>query len=211
MRLINIHTLQLEEFSSTPPEYAILSHRWTDDEISYKDFVKGRNKQSAGYAKVKQFCDWVKRSPERDGRPRHRGWFYPDDVEWVWVDTCCIDKRSSAELSEAISSMWKWYEDAAYCAAYLADFDPWGFKPYAYVELLRRGFLNWFSRGWTLQELLAPRDVVFCTRNWERSDIEQIRSWRTQLQEEQTFRRFTYKGMVWSRTQSREGKCDRRE
>lgn len=168
MRLINIHTFQLKEFSSKPPAYAILSHRWTNDEISYKDFIKDKNKESIGYAKVKQFCDWVKRSRERDGRPRGRGWVYLDDVDWVWVDTCCIDKRSSAELSEAINSMWKWYEEAAYCVAYLESSDPGRSRTDTSFQLLRDSRCDWFYRGWTLQELLAPRDVVFCSRNWEK-------------------------------------------
>lgn len=81
MRLINTSTLELREFVKDPPPYAILSHRWTDDELSYKDFAKGRNKESIGYNKVKHFCEFVKAHNSR------RLWKTP--VEWVWVDTCC--------------------------------------------------------------------------------------------------------------------------
>ena len=90
--------------------------------------MKRQNLESAEYAKVKEICAWVKRAREQDAKSHRRGWFYLHDVQWVWVDTCCIDKRSSAELSEAINSMWKWYENAEYCMAYLADIEPQKFK-----------------------------------------------------------------------------------
>ena len=87
MRLINTTTLELHEFldSSKIPRYAILSHRWGDDEISYKDYRKGRRLDSQGFQKIQCFC--------------HKA--LADGHQWVWVDTCCIDKSSSAELSEA--------------------------------------------------------------------------------------------------------------
>lgn len=82
-------------------------------------------------------------------------------VEWAWLDTCCIDKRSSAELSEAINSMFKWYEDAVTCVAYLQDF---GRSRGRDGRLLRTS--RWFTRGWTLQELIAPWDVHFYNGFW---------------------------------------------
>lgn len=76
-------------------------------------------------------------------------------LEWAWIDTCCIDKRSSAELSESINSTWRYYEQAAECYVVLNDFQ----HPYP------RGYgfehCQWLQRGWTLQELLAPTTVVF--------------------------------------------------
>lgn len=90
MRLINTLTLTLHDFSgSDVPKYAILSHRWTDEEVSFKDFSKCRSTDKRGYQKIVQFCEFL------------RAW----EREWAWVDTVCIDKRSSAELSEAINSM----------------------------------------------------------------------------------------------------------
>lgn len=113
MRLINIHTLDMKEFVAGIPPYAILSHRWTDDEITLKEFRKRLKLDSVGYKKLIQFCKMVKRL--ESARPSFR------NVEWVWIDTCCIDKRSSAELSEAINSMFNWYWNAEYCVAYLSD------------------------------------------------------------------------------------------
>ena len=81
---------------------------------------------------------------------------------WVWIDTCCIDKASSAELSEAINSMYIWYEQAGLCLAYLYD-----------VSSVRDGEWQasldnsrWFTRGWTLQELIAPNALLFVAKDW---------------------------------------------
>ena len=93
MRLINTVSLKLEEFFETKiPKYAILSHTWADGEISYKDFVKYRNLEAAGWTKIRNCCKFA----------HDRG------HDYVWIDTCCIDKKSSAELSEAINSMCCW-------------------------------------------------------------------------------------------------------
>lgn len=143
MRLINIHSLEIKDFldlTQVPP-YAILSHRWTDDEITYKDFAKGRRKSSAGFRKIEQFCHWVKKE-----QPKVQGWLEqagpPQRVQWIWVDTACIDQRSSAELSEAINSMYHWYREAAFCVAYLADI-----ANFPTQEQLAES--EWFERGWT--------------------------------------------------------------
>ena len=118
MRLINVDTLEMKEFTGKRPAYVILSHCWGDDEIKYKDYVKGRNTESAGYRKVRAFCKFVK----SEFRIRYTA---RAAMEWMWIDTCCIDKRSSAELSEAINSMWKWYKRSACCVVYLADVPSW--------------------------------------------------------------------------------------
>ena len=93
MRLINIYTLELVDFISTTPGYIILSHRWTDDEPTYKEFVKGKNKNSAGYRKIVEFCNYVCNEGWTDaGRPGTTmfGSKIPlQNVEWVWVDTVC--------------------------------------------------------------------------------------------------------------------------
>ena len=96
MRLLNCLTLESKEFfdDGNTPVYIILSHRWSDDEVSYKDFRKGRGKNSLGYRKIVEFCAFASQRPTP--------WPHNGRVQWVWVDTCCIDKRSSAELSEAI-------------------------------------------------------------------------------------------------------------
>jgi hypothetical protein len=103
--------------------------------------------QKEGYAKIKYACDQA----------------IKDNLGYVWVDTCCIDKRSSSELSEAINSMFCWYRNAQICYAYLADVPP-NQDPRAEDSLFRRS--RWFTRGWTLQELIAPADVHFYARDW---------------------------------------------
>ena len=106
MRLLNTSTIQLHEFfGSKIPFYAILSHRWEESEISFKDVTKSRNLDAPGWAKVRASCALAK----------SRG------KQWIWIDTCCIDRRSSAELSEAINSMFAWYKNSIECYAYLVD------------------------------------------------------------------------------------------
>ena len=149
MRLLNTksHTFK-EFFDSDIPAYAILSHRWSDDEITFQEFRKGKNRDSHGYAKVRRFCTLAE----------DRGF------GWAWVDTCCIDKKSSAELSEAINSMYRWYHNATECYVYLSDV-AWNSQD---VESSQAVFMqsSWFTRGWTLQELLAPSEVIFFDSAW---------------------------------------------
>ncbi|KAK5692034.1 hypothetical protein LTR97_011207 [Elasticomyces elasticus] len=133
MRLINTRTLQLEDFFAQPdkPEYVILSHRWGADEVSYKEYVKGRYETTqAGYRKIAECCDFARR------------W----DWDYVWIDTCCIDKRSSAELSEAINSMYAWYKNARACFVYLTDVT----LPTEDSDW-KKSFVKsaWFTRGWS--------------------------------------------------------------
>jgi hypothetical protein len=111
MRLINcadLANLQFEDYSSKKsPRYAILSHTWgvDEDEVTFKEFVAGSGNAKAGYGKI-QFCA---EQAIRDG------------LQYIWVDTCCIDKSSSAELSKAINSMFYWYRDSTKCYVYMPD------------------------------------------------------------------------------------------
>jgi len=144
MRLINARTLKLEEFRGRrPPRYAIVSHRWEDDEVTYNDFQRSEIEQRKGFYKL-------------DGACRKA---LQNECEWVWFDTCCIDKSSSSELTEAINSMFNWYKAAYICLVYLYDFG--GDAGNGYFENC-----EWFTRGWTLQELIAPSNVVFFDRDW---------------------------------------------
>jgi hypothetical protein len=149
MRLLNTGTFEFEEFyDDAIPPYAILSHRWRDDEVSYHDFLAHSKRGGAGFFKIVKACELaVSDSAENGG----------DYGSWIWIDTCAINKESSAELSEAINSMWKWYQNAAVCYAYLDDVPD---RPFQESE--------WFTRGWTLQELLAPRKVEFYSKTWTR-------------------------------------------
>lgn len=214
MWLLNCDTAQLEPFEGEDrPPYAILSHRWEGKEVNYQDVMAGNHVDQKGWQKIKSCCEQAKR----------------DGLDYVWADTCCIDKKSSAELSEAINSMYQWYRQAKVCYAYLADVDSSAVfaKPSddnngdssglsreissdgsGYVihdtehkacsdvekssdhlgrvpassdkqgiksvvqklespDILSQ-FANsaWFTRGWTLQELLAPVNLTFYDCHW---------------------------------------------
>ena len=139
-------------------KYAILSHTWEEsEEVTFEDMKNSMGNNKAGFKKI-QFCA---EQAVRDG------------LRYVWVDTCCIDKSNQVELNEAIISMFRWYQKAAYCYVYLSDVsdaccggkrksepsEPW--------EPAFRGS-RWFKRGWTLQELLAPASVQFFARGGQR-------------------------------------------
>ncbi|KAK6853768.1 HET-domain-containing protein [Apiospora arundinis] len=149
MYLINVDTLELERFDANVPTYAILSHRWREGEVSFSEFHDPSKRHSkAGFAKILATCAQAQK----------------DLLSYAWVDTCCIDKSSSAELSEAINSMYKWYQKSTVCYAYLDDVsalhDP--------THPLEKS--DWFTRGWTLQELIAPVGLsFFCNLNGSQS------------------------------------------
>jgi hypothetical protein len=156
MRLINTSTLEFEEFLGTKkPPYAILSHTWGEQEVTYDETLNPspETRRKAGFQKIESCCRIA----------RDYGLFY------AWVDTCCIDKRSSAELSEAINSMYRWYRDAESCFAYIVDVDsvPVGEERYGFANQIQ-AFKDsrWVSRGWTLQELIAPRKRLFFSYDW---------------------------------------------
>ncbi|KAF2030919.1 HET-domain-containing protein, partial [Setomelanomma holmii] len=175
MRLIDAKLLKLERFDDDTkiPPYAILSHTWGSAEVSLQQFedaytgdhfTRFQFEQMAGYAKI------VMASKQA----------LEDGYAYVWVDTCCIDKTSSAELSEAINSMFRWYKNAKVCYAYLEDIEAgispppdsgtvdesirWNPKKLHIKNRLSEA--RWFTRGWTLQELIAPLYVRFYTSNW---------------------------------------------
>jgi len=159
------HDKSVLEFGDDEVErYAILSHRWVEGkEVDYREMVKlakmpleerHKIRQRDGYQKILQSCEQARN----------------DGYEWLWVDTCCIDKRSSAELSEAINSMYRWYENAKVCYAYLHDVSGSSFPTASDWERYAKfnGWPEWFSRGWTLQELIAPSNVQFFNKDWRR-------------------------------------------
>ncbi|OCK72981.1 HET-domain-containing protein, partial [Lepidopterella palustris CBS 459.81] len=132
-----------------PPPYAILSHTWTEgQEVTYNELVAGtrKDKNKAGYGKIR-FC--VDKAAQ-------------DGLEYSWVDTCCIDKSTSDELSTAINSMFRWYQRASKCYVYLSDVQ----CRITWIDAFRRSI--WFTRGWTLQELIAPPTVEFFSKEGKR-------------------------------------------
>ncbi|KAK0631515.1 heterokaryon incompatibility protein-domain-containing protein [Immersiella caudata] len=150
MRLINTTTYDFEEFiGSLFPQYAILSHTWREDELTFSIWADSQRRVdyacAQGYAKIWEAC---KVAAEYS-------------LDYIWIDTVCINKESSAELSEAINSMFAWYQRAEICFAWLDDFTgPERLHPASFARA------RWFSRGWTLQELLAPETVIFLDANW---------------------------------------------
>lgn len=175
MRLLNATTHEFQDFyDGNPPPYGILSHTWGYEEVSYHDLRHGLTETvqyKYGWRKIDHCCRQAQK----------------DSLEFVWVDTCCIDKSSSAELQEAINSMFHWYEMSTECYVFLGDFE----RPSGYststgddsqvqsadaapsrlpgtAETSLPGFKNarWFRRGWTLQELLAPESVRFFDSQW---------------------------------------------
>lgn len=163
MILINTETLQLHITSNTNYNYAVLSHTWGTfyEELNYQEMMVPERTPitlaKPGYLKMIQLCEIA--------RARY-------SLPWAWIDTCCIDKSSSAELSESINSMFMIYKNAEVCFNYLADVheppsggwsddgeneDEW---TWAFVNA------RWFTRGWTLQELIASRQSVFYTSDW---------------------------------------------
>ena len=156
MWLLSTKKLRLAYFSS--PEdvqggYAILSHVWRPQEQSFQTInafvaegIKLGDRRVC--SKIRRCCILAR----------------ADGYNWVWVDTCCIDKTSSAELSEAINSMYRWYALAGVCYVYLHDV-----SSTCQLDTPRSQFRKsvWFTRGWTLQELIAPRFILFLSQDWQ--------------------------------------------
>ncbi|KAK0725931.1 hypothetical protein B0H67DRAFT_508993, partial [Lasiosphaeris hirsuta] len=145
------------------PPYAILSHTWGKEEVLFEDVTDGTAKNKAGYTKV-QFCG------DQAGR---------DGLKYFWQDTCCIQKSNSTELQEAINMMFRWYSGAAKCYVYLADVSTLTSSTGNASSNWESAFRGsrWFTRGWTLQELIAPTSVEFFsregTRLGDRKSLEQ--------------------------------------
>lgn len=187
MRLLRTTTFSLESFfDQRLPEYAILSHTWGDEEVTLQELQQEGSTMLLNALKT----GIAKGQPLQDIQGVKNGFIKivscasqaeKDGLEYIWCDTCCIDKTNSAELSEAINSMYHWYKDRL-CYAYLAD------VPHSpHHSLLERDSVfaksRWFTRGWTLQELIAPSCLVFFDATWQpigtRSDFRDFISEKT--------------------------------
>ena len=144
------------ETTSDIPAYAILSHTWGEEEVLFQDMEADVDMSmtcsKAGWRKL-QFCA---RQAAADG------------LQYFWIDTCCIDKRNAVELSAAINAMYRWYQNAVRCYAYLSDVSKVNRldSEWAWKEAFRTS--RWFTRGWTLQELIAPKLIDFFSSEGER-------------------------------------------
>ena len=153
MWLIDVKTLRLVEFCRRPPPYAALSHTWGTEEVSFDEFRRTKHIQfRPRFRKIRAAC----RQARKDG------------LEYAWIDTCCIDKSNNSELSEAINSMFAWYRKAEVCYAYLTDVPAIRHAGDLRTPFSPFGRSRWFRRGWTLQELIAPRRVEFYDARWRR-------------------------------------------
>jgi hypothetical protein len=155
----------------TTPPYAILSHTWgaDPDEVTFEDMTNGTGKGKVGCEKIR-FCGEQARQ---------------DGLQYFWVDTCCIDKANKAELTHAINSMFRWYRNATRCYVYLSDVSSPALEnneeeSTSLWELQFRKS-RWFTRGWTLQELLAPSTVEFFSK--ERKKLGDKTSLRQSIHE----------------------------
>jgi len=144
MWLVNAVTLKLEHFiSSNIPKYGILSHTWEDEEVTFQELALPSAVSKKGYIKIKRTCAQALKH----------------GLQYAWIDTCCIDKTSSSELTESINSMFQWYQMAARCYVFLSDLPPGASDD-------KLASCRWFTRGWTLQELIAPSEVRFYDQEW---------------------------------------------
>ena len=153
MWLLNVHSRKLEHFiddrEAKEKKYAILSHTWDEQEVTFGLIHSKKAKQMKGHTKIQYTCQQAKE----------------DGLDYVWIDTCCINKDSSAELTEAINSIYRWYRNSAICYVYLADvqasdvdLSPWQARSSMTREHQRESPFRtqlyrsrWFTRGWTLQ------------------------------------------------------------
>nr|RBQ99295.1 hypothetical protein FVER53263_20300 [Fusarium verticillioides] len=191
MRLLQTKSHELFEASDVPipfPSYAILSHTWisSKDEITYQDMkartgdIKNGVYKQKGWSKLKDYCD----------RASKDGW------KWAWMDTCCIDKTNPADTQEAINAMFRWYQNAGVCYAHLSDIDSattsqilslmedtgLGSSMNSLRIAAKNEFIGakWFTRGWTLQELLAPHYLIFVDRGWRHMGTRE--SWALEIE-----------------------------
>jgi hypothetical protein len=167
MRLLKLNdgggfSLTLFREDEIPP-YAILSHTWGTEEVTFKDLTEGTGEQKIGYQKLR-FCG---------NQAKEHG------LQYFWADTCCIEKSNEKELTTAINSMFYWYQRAARCYVYLSDVSITGETDLGPVDWsLAFRHCRWFTRGWTLQELLAPKIIEFYSREYvmlgDKRSLEQV-------------------------------------
>jgi hypothetical protein len=161
MRLIHVKTHELREFNEPPNDFAILSHRWIEDQevrlqdweayVAQQEPTSSQVQCKSGFIKIQNACAQAKK----------RG------LEWMWADTACIDKTNHLEVGKSINLMFSWYQSASVCFVYLHDTSN-GSHHFEWIQdpPAGRKTPEWFTRGWTLQELLAPSKVLFFNQDW---------------------------------------------
>ncbi|KAK1475973.1 hypothetical protein CTAM01_15544 [Colletotrichum tamarilloi] len=163
MRLIDTTSFELQSGEQSvyrEEGYAILSHRWQPSEIKFNEFLDHTEELKNGAGPLPLCLDKIRGAC---ATARNKGY------NWMWIDSCCIDKSSTTEETESINSMFKWYRDAKLCIVYLSDVEvnttlaeaELKANPLIFNRIGREDPSEWFYRGWTLQEMLAPRDLEF--------------------------------------------------
>lgn len=167
MWLIDVETRRLAEFVGLDvPPYAILSHTWIrGQEVAFQEMRSPAGLDPTALSK----SGW-----EKIGRTCHQA--ARDGLKYAWVDTCCIDKSSSAELSEAINSMFRWYKRASICYVFLSDLAHFDQPKNAGELQASIKHCRWFTRSWTLQELIAPVHINFYDGDWKFCFTKQMAS-----------------------------------
>lgn len=153
MRLINVETMQLHYLPNADiakTKYATLSHTWGQNETTYQKWHDAQARQSDDTKKIRDACKVVKESL---------------GLQWLWADTCCINKADEDEVNEAVNSNFLWYQSSRVCLAYLSDVPTANLNDNELLSSQVR-HSRWFTRGWTLSELLAPPQVVFYAADW---------------------------------------------
>ncbi|KAK1519196.1 hypothetical protein CPAR01_15634 [Colletotrichum paranaense] len=167
MRLLSTKTTKLEVFHlENAPPYAVLSHLWEHDEVLFQDMGDlSRAARRGGFLKIQLACA----AAERQG------------LGHIWIDTCCVDKDSEAERNEAVEFSFRIFKSAAVCIAYLSDVRSESAMLAEYTSVadpfldnnlegkFRHTFKRsrWFTRSWTLPELVAPPGLLFYSHGWE--------------------------------------------
>ncbi|KAM0523112.1 hypothetical protein ACHAPE_001604 [Trichoderma viride] len=169
MRLLDAKTLELVDIlDDNVPPYAIISHTWGEEEVSIQQLRRLGGHSHLASSSPKPLDKKRRAILSKKGYVKIAGaarLAVSRGLDYLWFDSCCIDKNSSSELSEAINSMYLWYEQSAECYAYLSDVEPpTAQDASAFDESLRNS--RWFTRGWTLQELVAPKLVLFYANDW---------------------------------------------
>ena len=173
MRLIHVETHELREFNNPPNKFAILSHRWIDDqEVRLQDWEAYIAKQEPTSSEIQRKLGFIKiQNTCRQAKSR--------GLEWLWADTACIDKTNHLEVGKSINLMFSWYQSASICFVYLHDTstgNPWFER--TGDPLVLRQTPGWFTRGWTLQELLAPSKILFFDQHWnylgDRTELSRV-------------------------------------
>ncbi|THV01249.1 HET-domain-containing protein [Dendrothele bispora CBS 962.96] len=163
-RMINTYSLKLKDFEDgvSIPHYAILSHTWGAEEIGYHDFDQLFFEDSENWSVFVEGVEMYEQHQGTKAKPAYHKIVeacikaLSDGVEYLWVDTCCIDQEDQTDVHRNVKNMYSYYRNSRICYAYLVDMG----------HQSSFGQSRWFTRGWTLQELLAPPEVIFFDSNW---------------------------------------------